>query len=537
MRILNALSKPTRSQLLVSACFGICATAIGVFALSVTLRYDEKRSLDLQGLTDKAASTVLARDIDDLEAQLQQSLKSQDALKGTFEIYPSKNGLTATHTSAPVNPLEIDSSGQPFAASLDLDPGVGFMIFTSEGGMISQLARRPSESQVSFFVSHILRSLKTRDFYVRSTPAGTELIGGKLRPWDILKMTGLHRVQIRPINKTNLVTASVVSLDPVRARALRTARAGAFAIGALWLFGLAVGQFFESRRRRTLAWVRDTMAGFRFGRMNAPQAPRWTSPLDRALVAELQAQFSSQSPFSPFYSGRWLNPALRIATWLYFRETISLWSVGKKENRDVLLGDDWYVARIALSKPTLVEAAVRIFGRAFALKTYVFYQYSETEILIAARTANFEEWFDGTKTALKALVEFGALAATDVAFEGVHVPGHVPAQSDLVLQRLKLDAPLELATRRLTDATARFMEMGEGAPVVETSWVQNLAVSSESARELFAMDKAVSQTASVLARAKPVRLPPTPVTSTPVKEKIGTPTEKGFRPRSPKISV
>lgn len=515
----------------------VLLVSLGTLALNATVRFDETRARDLQSLTDHAAAAVLARDVEDLELQLQQSLKSNEPLVGSFEIFPSKHGLSAKHSAAPTSPLEIDSpTNQPFAASLDLDKRVGFMVLSSNGGMISQLARTGPENQLAFFVAHLVKSAQPRDYYIRATISGTELVGGQVRPLDIFRHKGLYRVQLRPIAKTNLLTASVMPLEPIRARALGFARNGLGLIAVTLLLGFATAQFFESRRRRTLAWVRESMAGFRFGRMTPVKPPRWTSPLDHNLVAELQAQFSAQSPFSPFYAGRWLSPALRVATWLYFRETVSLWSVGGRENREHHLGGDWFVARIGLSKASLVESAMRVFGRAFSLNSYMFCQYSETEVLLVARTANFEEWFDRTKIAIKGLVDFGGLTANDIVYSGVHVPAGTSVTPDEILARLRLDEDFNPAHRRLTDNIASFHAVTDKEPVVKFSWVQVLAVDSAAASDLYTVDRATSGFQQVLARAKPVRLPPPPI----AKERIGTRPKANpaqFRPRAPKISV
>ena len=449
----------------------------------------------------EASVKLLNRDVEDLEDQLRVGLKRSDTLIGSFEIYPGPHGLTATHTSAPKSPIEIVAdSRNAFSDSLQPALGADTYIFTNDGVLVSKIRQNSINNSVAFNVSDFVKSFSTKT--KKNAGFAKMGLGGVLRlpaqpsVWSLLRARDNYRYSAAAIKNTNLVLISLKNISLNRREVALAFLPFAAALLAFAAASALAYRFWRQRRKSALNWLQQNLKGFRYGRFDLGVAPKGLTGWDRELISSLKEQFGTQSPFSPFYTGKWLDESRRIATWQAFRNTISLWSTHKKAGNDVVLGDHWVIGRLKASRTQTLDSAIRIFGRAFSDRAIIFNHYAENEVVFATRTQHFEEWFDRTQKSLRAWVDYENLRANDFVFAGCLFSDERRYTVDQVFEKFESISTKSLRASgdvMLQDAIAHFWDHAdETGAVLKFSWLQLMILPADHVRYLTQFDRMVA---------------------------------------------
>lgn len=477
-------------------------------------------NLDRHASIHHAAVVMLERDIDDLELQLHNGLGRKDEFKGEFEIFPGRNGLRATHTDIPSNPIEIDPGQgvQAFSDSLNLDSHVSFFVFNRDGTLLSALGSLAKNEELPFALSAKVREFSKEDKMAISKKVANANKSESAAMIDVLSVNISNAAGVR-FQKQD-PSSIVQALSPYKVFAWKTTSIAksnlvlvslsrvSESMGTLFwmtlplilgsLLSLAAFVFawkqWNARRKAVLPWLRTTLDGIRFGRYEVSDRPTDLTGLDQELVRELELQFSNQSPFSSFFRGKWIDSSRHLATWAYFRETLGLWGIHKGSKSEGLSGSNWCVARLRVTRQQTLESAMRILSRSFVGQSFLFNHFNDNELWFAVRSDFFDTWFEKVHESLRALADYENLKVGDFIFTGCFVSSSKKVDAAFFIEtfsKLPNPAVKPEAIAGLSSPLAEFWDWNDlSKPVVQLSWLQLLALNPDNVRQLTLIEDA-----------------------------------------------
>lgn len=457
-----------------------------------------------------AALKVLERDVSDLELQLERSLGRKDSLKGQFNIFPGKNGLRATHTEVPASPIEIEApkGSAPFAEALHIDTAVEFLVYNDEGTLLSDDGKFSND--LLFYFSNVVRGVETAKSQWGELVEGAKIVPTaknyqpSLRQW--LSSRSFVHLKMEPVHGSNLVVVSVMKFSSMARALFAMVRPALFALAFMFFALLMFAGVKLKTRKRAVARLSDQMKKFRYGRLDAPSDQNAVLyGFDQAVFKEMTRQFSVHSPFSPFYAGKWLDADRRLATWIHFTDTLSVWGMQKQSVRQESTKQNWFVGRLQIGKPSGMHTAIKTLGRVFEGSEYLLNHYDECELWVAARVEHFDEWVEKMNGATRALVYLETLAAGQVIFNGLYVQPERRYLADEVVSTLKALPELsKLGEPTLTKPVLRYFEAEKpGTPVLDINWLQILSIPSAEFERYIS-----PQLHSVMTYQRPLTPPP-----------------------------
>jgi|GEM_PF-2935594 len=405
----------------------VVAAALFLWSLKLTEQLDYARATHKS--QHSAVVGFITRDIDDLQTQLQNSLRGQNFLPGDFKFSATSAGLQATHSTLPSQPLKIALEGAlAFSKPLNSSKALDFALITKENEVLS-FSKNSKKLAYGIIGDNTLLKASTEapvafSGFDRSQMA--PLTGRRLIDRPATSLFKSH------IAGSNLILYSTQNIRPIWTAAFQSlallllSSLCAFSLGAIALWSQ------RSRQAKTQAWVTNFMESLRFGKIEGDLDG---SDSENEVIVQIKESLKRGSALRKFMESEWVDNARSTVSWTFFKRLITHWSEGLSNNESEAPAR-WYLSVLRLKKAEHFEQFANAFTKTFGKENVFIFQANETESYVATRDASVARFTYNIRSTLKKCAESEDFASHDFALECFHISGQRGGEALNILNRV-----------------------------------------------------------------------------------------------------
>jgi len=402
-------------------------SGVAVYLWSVKVKDQLAAARKSHSLAHIAIEGFVSRDIDDLESQLANSVENKNTfLSGDFRFRMDSNTLSATHTSAPAQPLTISLEGEmAFSKPLNQVAGQNFVIVTKNGEIVSHSKSARKEalgtlSDAKIMNAELSRPLALSDF--DSTRVWALSTSRFLTEQPRFVFT---RTQIA---KSNLLLFSYNDLRPLWKESVASL---AYIVGAAFaamMLGLGAMLLFRSRQARNQAWLNGVFESLRFGRLDVEYPGARPPSESTEFYAQVQESLGKNTSLRRFLETDWIDSSRSSVSWNFFKQSIAHWGEGLSTESDAA-PTQWYLGSGRVRSPEFIEVFQRALTNEFGTRTVRIYQSGEKEFSFALRDIDVASCLEKLKRVLRATSAGTCMTTNDFAISTLLISKEIPGAS------------------------------------------------------------------------------------------------------------
>lgn len=450
-----------------STIFVIPVFLLGVILWSLNTQEHISNHLSNQAHEHNSVAQLMGRDIDDLEAQIQNSFPS--LLPGSFSFQKRNGSLTATHSSLPTQPISITVEGEearPFSKTLDSKELSKFSVYSDQSTLVSYSAKNLSlsmqlQADPIFLTESRLTPVGLSDVYRPRFTKEISIVDFLLQPQLSFMLTELEN--------TNLLLASTSDLSGLWTSAQMLLLQVTLFSTLLWC--LFYG-FFNRRLRREGKAVRSLSNVFeklKFGRIEEASASLQEAAKFNPEFGGFQRSLSERTALQDFFATKWINKKLRLVTWKHFQSVLRLWSEGQNLETD-RAPSNWTLGCVKFSERVRSRDFVESLMLSFPNTNLFMHQKDEQTVYVLAGVAGLRQNVDFFQDFLDGFVQAAQLAGSDLSFVQTFVGHESSHLSSATCEFLEFEALSHLENSRegldpqfmvlSADSSAKLFESG-----------------------------------------------------------------------------